>query len=66
MVSLAFSDRLGLKDSAAVEKVQDAILGAYKRYIAEKRPAQPVHWAKVLMKVPECDLSAHDLSYQPA
>ena len=34
-----------------MEKLQDAILGAYKRYIAEMRPSQPVHWAKILMKV---------------
>ncbi len=26
-------------------------MGAYKRYIGENRPHQPVHWAKVLMKV---------------
>lgn len=44
-------DRSGLTEPEAVEKMQDAILGAYKRYIAEKRPEQPVHWAKILMKV---------------
>ena len=44
-------DRTGLKEPENVEKLQDAILGAYKRYIAEQRPAQPVHWAKILMKV---------------
>lgn len=46
-----FSDRSGLKEPEAVEKLQDEILGAFKRYIAEKRPHQPVHWAKILMKV---------------
>ncbi|XP_046545593.1 thyroid hormone receptor beta-like [Haliotis rubra] len=50
-VLLMQSDRSGLKEPEAVEKLQDAILGAYKRYIAENRPHQPVHWAKVLMKV---------------
>ena len=45
------ADRTGLRESDAVERLQDAILGAYKRYIAEKRPHQPVHWAKILMKV---------------
>jgi len=44
-------DRSGLKEPEAVEKLQDAILGAFKRYIADKRPHQPVHWAKILMKV---------------
>ncbi|KAH3753751.1 hypothetical protein DPMN_188400 [Dreissena polymorpha] len=34
-----------------VEKLQDAILGAFKRYVSENRPHQPVHWAKILMKV---------------
>ena len=46
-----FSDRSGLKEPEAVERLQDEILGAFKRYIAEKRPHQPVHWAKILMKV---------------
>ncbi|XP_064597885.1 thyroid hormone receptor beta-like [Liolophura sinensis] len=50
-VLLMQSDRSGLQEPGAVEKIQDAILGAYKRYIAEKRPLQPVHWAKILMKV---------------
>ncbi|ESP03186.1 hypothetical protein LOTGIDRAFT_171663 [Lottia gigantea] len=50
-VLLMQSDRTGLKDSESVEKLQDAILGAFKRYITCKRPHQPVHWAKVLMKV---------------
>ena len=45
------TDRTGLKEPEAVEKIQDAILGGYKRYIAEQRPSQPVHWAKILMKV---------------
>lgn len=45
------ADRTGLKEPEAVEKLQDAVLGAYKRYIAEQRPMQPVHWAKILMKV---------------
>ena len=40
-------DRSGLKEPENVERLQDAILGAYKRYIAEHRPSQPVHWAKV-------------------
>lgn len=44
-------DRSGLKEPEAVEKLQDSILGAFKRYIATKRPHQPVHWAKILMKV---------------
>ncbi|KAI0240712.1 Thyroid hormone receptor beta [Lamellibrachia satsuma] len=50
-VLLMQSDRTGLREPEAVERLQDAILGAYKRYIAEKRPHQPVHWAKILMKV---------------
>lgn len=50
-VLLMQSDRTGLKEPEAVERRQDAILGAYKRYIAERRPQQPVHWAKILMKV---------------
>ncbi|ELT99607.1 hypothetical protein CAPTEDRAFT_167148 [Capitella teleta] len=50
-VLLMQSDRTGLKEPEAVEKLQDAVLGAYKRYIAEQRPMQPVHWAKILMKV---------------
>ncbi|KAL3856025.1 hypothetical protein ACJMK2_015222, partial [Sinanodonta woodiana] len=50
-VLLMQSDRSGLKDPEAVERLQDSILGAYKRYIACKRPNQPVHWAKILMKV---------------
>ncbi|XP_041375002.1 thyroid hormone receptor beta-A-like [Gigantopelta aegis] len=50
-VLLMQSDRSGLMEAEKVEKLQDAILGAYKRYIAENRPHQPVHWAKVLMKV---------------
>jgi hypothetical protein len=45
------ADRSGLHEHEAVENIQDAILGAYKRYIAENRPHQPVHWAKILMKV---------------
>ena len=51
LIHCIISDRTGLKEPEAVEKIQDAILGAYKRYIAEKRPSQPVHWAKILMKV---------------
>ncbi|XP_052673051.1 thyroid hormone receptor beta-A-like [Crassostrea angulata] len=50
-VLLMQSDRSGLKEPEAVEKLQDSILGAFKRYIATKRPHQPVHWAKILMKV---------------
>merc|ERR1719419_1580495 len=50
-VLLMQSDRTGLKEPEAVERLQDAVLGAYKRYIAEQRPSQPVHWAKILMKV---------------
>ncbi|XP_064646515.1 thyroid hormone receptor beta-like [Lineus longissimus] len=50
-VLLIQSDRSGLKEPEAVEKLQDAVLGAFKRYIAEERPSQPVHWAKILMKV---------------
>ncbi|XP_074663125.1 thyroid hormone receptor beta-A-like [Tubulanus polymorphus] len=50
-VLLMQSDRSGLRDSESVEKLQDAILGAFKRYIATHRPQQPVHWAKILMKV---------------
>ncbi|XP_013406710.1 thyroid hormone receptor beta-A [Lingula anatina] len=50
-VLLMQSDRTGLKEPESVEKLQDAVLGAYKRYIAERRPDQPVHWAKILMKV---------------
>ncbi|CAG2233551.1 NR1A2 [Mytilus edulis] len=50
-VLLMQSDRSGLKEPEAVEKLQDEILGAFKRYVAEKRPHQPVHWAKILMKV---------------
>lgn len=46
-----FLDRSGLKEPEGVEKLQDSILGAFKRYIATKRPHQPVHWAKILMKV---------------
>lgn len=38
-------------DSEGVERLQDQILGAFKRYVAQNRPAQPVHWAKILMKV---------------
>ena len=49
--SLCFSDRSGLKEPEHVEKLQDSILGAFKRYIAENRPYQPVRWAKILMKV---------------
>lgn len=52
LLSVIFiSDRSGLKEPEAVEKLQDEILGAFKRYVAEKRPNQPVHWAKILMKV---------------
>lgn len=50
-VLLMQSDRSGLKEPEGVEKLQDSILGAFKRYIATKRPHQPVHWAKILMKV---------------
>ncbi|XP_050419412.2 thyroid hormone receptor beta [Patella vulgata] len=50
-VLLMQSDRSGLKNAEVVERLQDAILGAFKRYITNKRPNQPVHWAKVLMKV---------------
>jgi len=50
-VLLTQSDRTGLREPESVEKLQDAILGAYKRYIAEQRPEQPVHYAKILMKV---------------
>ncbi|CAH1788891.1 unnamed protein product [Owenia fusiformis] len=50
-VLLMQSDRTGLREPEVVEKLQDAVLGAYKRYIAEVRPHQPVHWAKILMKV---------------
>ncbi|XP_052814170.1 thyroid hormone receptor beta-like [Mya arenaria] len=50
-VLLMQSDRTGLKESENVEKIQDAILGAFKRYVSENRPHQPVHWAKILMKV---------------
>jgi len=50
-VLLMQSDRTGLKEPENVEKLQDAVLGAYKRYIAQRRPSQPVHWAKILMKV---------------
>ena len=46
-----FTDRSGLKEPEHVERLQDAILGAFKRYIAENRPYQPVRWAKILMKV---------------
>lgn len=46
-----FTERIGLKNAEQVEQQQDEILGAYKRYMAEKRPTQPVHWAKILMKV---------------
>ena len=45
------ADRTGLQETESVERLQDSILGAYKRYIAEQRPEQPVHWAKILMKV---------------
>ncbi|XP_045178191.1 thyroid hormone receptor alpha-like [Mercenaria mercenaria] len=50
-ILLMQSDRSGLKEPENVEKLQDAILGAFKRYITENRPHQPVHWAKILMKV---------------
>ncbi|XP_060076185.1 thyroid hormone receptor beta-like [Ylistrum balloti] len=50
-VLLMQSDRSGLKEADAVEKLQDDVLGAFKRYVAVKRPLQPVHWAKILMKV---------------
>ncbi|XP_062619846.1 thyroid hormone receptor beta-like [Saccostrea cucullata] len=50
-VLLMQSDRSGLKEPEAVEKLQDSVLGAFKRYIATNRPHQPVHWAKILMKV---------------
>ena len=46
-----FSDRSGLNEPDSVEKIQDAILGAFKRYVSENRPHQPLHWAKILMKV---------------
>lgn len=45
------SDRSGVKEPDNVEKIQDAILGAFKRYVSENRPHQPLHWAKILMKV---------------
>ncbi|XP_052237901.1 thyroid hormone receptor beta-like [Dreissena polymorpha] len=50
-ILLIQSDRPGLKEPENVEKLQDAILGAFKRYVSENRPHQPVHWAKILMKV---------------
>ncbi|CAD5118104.1 DgyrCDS6843 [Dimorphilus gyrociliatus] len=50
-VLLMQADRSGLKNQEEVESIQDSILGAYKRYISEKRPHQPIHWAKVLMKI---------------
>jgi hypothetical protein len=50
-VLVFFSDRSGLHEPENVERLQDAILGAFKRYITENRPHQPVHWAKILMKV---------------
>lgn len=46
-----YADRSGLKEADAVERIQDAILEAFKRYVAQKRPHQPVHWAKIIMKV---------------
>ena len=45
------SDRSGLKEPDAVEKLQDSLLGAFKRYVSTHRPLQPLHWAKILMKV---------------
>lgn len=50
-ILLMQADRLELKEPEKVEKLQDTILGAFKRYVAENRPHQPVHWAKILMKV---------------
>ena len=48
---MLFTDRTGLSSPETVEQLQDTVLGVYKRYIAVNRPSQPVHWAKVLMKV---------------
>ncbi|KAL5005642.1 hypothetical protein ScPMuIL_016800 [Solemya velum] len=50
-VLLMQSDRTGLVAPEVVEQTQDAILGAFKSYVAKNRPHQPVHWAKILMKV---------------
>ena len=44
-------DRSGLSHAEQVEAHQDAILSAFRKYVCQRRPNQPVHWAKILMKV---------------
>jgi hypothetical protein len=45
------ADYPNLKDADGVEHLLDAILVTFKRYVSCKRPTQPLHWAKILMKI---------------
>ena len=40
-----------MKNAEAAEKLQDFILVTFKRYVGQKHPNQPLHWAKLLMKI---------------
>lgn len=51
LILTMIADYPSLKDADGVEHLQDAILVTFKRYVSSKRPTQPLHWAKILMKI---------------
>lgn len=47
------ADKSGLRNRMAVERIQDVVLSAFKRYVSETHPGDFVRWAKLLMLAAE-------------
>lgn len=48
-----FTDRSGISDVAAVEKLQDDLIDSLRSLLAQRRPSDPELFARLLLRLPD-------------